>query len=694
MATLPLTCQLLVDGSWQVYPGYTEEGWSAQIGPDADAGSQPNRLEFTLASDDLAMDPSNAASTLYGKIGRNTPARLQVSGITITQAEASVWKPQRTPEHVPSAGRGRSWVTVTAEGLLRRLGQWDDPIDSPMRRQIGLYPSLTGYWPLEDPSGATLLANVVPGGIPGTYSGSVTLGGNDGAGGSDKSIEVGSTATLTGVFRTPTGSGYQVCFSADLATLPASATYGTLFSWVDTAGRTFSWQWNNTTYRTIVTDTDGTVLDASAIGVQPILTWTRYRVRVTVSGGTVTYEPAWYTQDSPVTSGITATFPGTSTGRPKVWNAYGNSFTDGSSFSHVFAITDTSFDLLSADAANIFNGYPGEPAASRWYRLLGEAGLTRYVNGTGSASAPMGRQKSGRLLDLLEECARTDGGLMYDEPLDIALTLLCNNYLINRPIAFNLTLNTNVAPPLIKDISDAGIVNDVTGQNADGSEYRLERTTGRLSTSPPPAGAGRYKKTLATNTASAGAQLVDRVAWELANGTIDRPRYREVRVDLLANPGLRTSINSLRPGDLITLTGAEPDVLTLRVMTIAREGDAVRDTAILTCVPGDVWRPGKYNDGVVRYDSESTTLKAAATAGATAVTFRTADVNDLWSTTGVPYDVMIAGQRNTVTAMGAAALVSGSYDQAATLTRGVNGITKALTAGAPINIATPGRWAL
>jgi hypothetical protein len=78
---------------------------------------------------------------------------------------------------------------------------------------------------------------------------------------------------------------------------------------------------------------------------------------------------------------------------------------------------------------------------------------------------------------------------------------------------------------------------------------------------------------------------------------------------------------------------------------------------------------------------------------ATAVTFTTGNSDETWSTT-TPYDVMIAGQRNTVTAMGAAALVGGSYDQAATLTRGVNGVTKALAAGEPIHVANPMRYAL
>lgn len=696
MASLPLTCQLFVDGVWQVYPGYTEEGWTTQVGPDAATGEpQPNKIEMTFASDDYSMDPSNPSSPLFGKIGRNTPARIQITGSgTITQAEASVWKPEKTVEHVPGV-RGRSWVTLTAEGVLRRLGQWDDPIDSAMRRQISSNATLTGYWPLEDPSGAALLAQVVVGAQQGTYSGSVNLADDEGAGGSDKTLTVGNPATIGGQFLTPTGDGYQVVFVANLKTLPVSATYGTIFSFTDTLGRTFSWQWNNTNYRTTVVAADGTVLDATAIGAQPVLQWTRYRIKVTVSGSTVTYEPAWYIQDDPTgPSGVTNTFSGTATGRLKTWIAYGNSFTDGSSFGHVMAVTDTAIDLLNGSPRDAFNGYLGERASARFVRLGTEAGVTVFVDGVGSQTAPMGRQKSGRLVDLFDECATTDGGLIFDEPLALGVTMRCNNALINQTASLALTVGTNVAYPLQKEIGDAGVANDITATNRDGSAYRLERTTGRLSTSPPPAGAGRYKKPLAVNTADPGQQLIDRTAWELANGTVDRPRYRTVKIDLLANPGLRAAVTNLRPGQIVTLAGAEPDLVVLRVMTITQEGGAVAHTATLSCVPGDVWQAGKYNDAVARYDSESTTLKTGVTSAATSVTFRTAASGDLWSTAGVPYDVFIAGQRNTVTAMGAAALVSGSYDQVATITRGVNGVTKALLAGAEIHIATPGRWAL
>jgi hypothetical protein len=82
---LNLQMQLLVDGVWTTYPGYSELGWSSRIGPDVESGLQPNQLTFTLNNDDLSMDPTTAASPLYGKIGRNTPARILIDGTTLTR---------------------------------------------------------------------------------------------------------------------------------------------------------------------------------------------------------------------------------------------------------------------------------------------------------------------------------------------------------------------------------------------------------------------------------------------------------------------------------------------------------------------------------------------------------------------------------------------------------------------------------
>jgi hypothetical protein len=693
---LNLQVQLFVSGAWTTYPAYSEEGWTARIGPDLQSGPQPNMLSLTLNNDDLSMDPSNVASPLYGLIGRNTPMRVLINTIALFYTEASSWKPERTIEHVPSANTGRASINVTGEGMLRRIGKWDDELDSPMARQTLGYSQLLGYWPLEDDNGAQWLAQRVTASAakPATYTGTVTLAGDAGAGGSDNVLTIGADGFVSGMFAGAGGNGFQIVFAAKLAAAPASATYETLLQFTDHLNRVWRWRANNTNFLVEITDTDAVTILASlgaSYGATLLTKWIRYRLRVTVSGGTVTFEPAWYPQDNPTISGYTGTFASTATGRPRTWQILGNPWTDGAAFGHVFATNDTVTDLTTAVATAAFNGNINERAAYRWARLMGEQGLTAYVNGDPSKSTPMGRQKPGKLIDLLTECVTTEAGIMYDEPLDIAVTFRTYGDLINQAVSLALTYGTDVAPPLTKKIDDVITANDMTGSNADGTEIHLEQTTGRISTSPPPAGVGRVKGKVDTNTASISA-LTDRTNLELALGTQDRPRYEAVTIDLLANPGLRNAVNGLRPGHIITITGLESDVVTLRVINIEVSGGAVEHRAVLNCVPGEIWQPGKYTT-VGRADSKSTTLKTTVTSGATALTFRTTDILDVWSTAGVPYDVVIAGQRNTVTAMGAAALVAGAYDQAATVTRAVNGVVKALTAGAEIHVADRARYA-
>lgn len=687
---LNLVIQLYVSGVWTTYAGYSEEGWSTRIGPDVESGLQPNKLEFTLNNDDLSMDPTNVSSPLWGLIGRNTPARMLIDGTTITQAEASSWQPERTLEHVPGTGRGKSSVAVVAEGLLRRLGRWEDPLGSPMTRQISGYTTLTGYWPLEDPTGSQRLAQLVNGAAPGTYAGTITLAGDDGPGGANKAIKLGVDGSISGRFLTPSGNGYQFVVAIKLPALPSSATYQTIFAFADTSGRTYTMQVNNTTHQVIVTDIDGTVLSSPVIGAPPLTEWTRYRIKVTVSGGTITYEPAWYTQDASTSWGITSTYAGTATGRPRSWRADGNAWTNGAAYSHAFASTDTAIDYLSGDPRSAFNGYLGERAGWRFNRLLGELGLNRYI-ANANGTPPMGRQKAGKIWDLLEEIARTDGGFIYDEPGDIALRMQPYNQLVNRSVALALTY-TNISPPLKKVVDDVGVVNEVTVTNWDGTTFHAEQTTGRLSTAVPPAGVGRYKKTLDVSLQRTD-QIDDRANWELEQGTLDRPRYQAIVIDLLRFPALRPTITALRPGDIVTITGIEPDTVYLRVINIERKGGAVAEYATLNCLPADVWLIGVYDGTTRRVDSSSTTLNAGIAAAATSAVFSTAKIGDVWSTT-TPYDIRIGnGEVRTVTAMSAVS-GAGPYLQTATLGPTVNGVSRAWSAGTEIHVANPARYAL
>lgn len=690
-----LTFQLYVDSAWTTYPATWSEGWSTRIGPDIETGTQPNQIALTLPNDDGSMDPSNVSSALYGKIGQNTPCRMLDSGTTLTRAEATTWEPDETVEHNVSTGRGRAWVTLTAGGLLQRLGRWEDPLDSPMTRQTSSYASLTGHMPLEDPSGSSTLSQLVPKVKDGYFHNSVTFAGDPGAGGSGPCLLLGSDGIFGGFFRTPSNSGYQVCWAAKLSALPGSATYQTILQWTDTLGRVWKWQVNNANHSVAITDADGTAIDSIAFGYSsiPPNQWIRYRVKVTVSGGTLTYEPAVYVQDASFSAGVTRTFASSSTGQPKGWSVTANTYIDGAAYTCLFAVTDTGLNLLTGDPSRAFNGYLGERAAYRYARLMGELGLTGYGAGDAALTAPMGRQKPGRALDLIQECVTTDGGLLYDEPLDIALTFRYANDMVGNPsTVLALTKGTNVAPPLKKIIGDVGTVNDVTVTNWDGSTARLEQDTGPKSVSPPPAGVGRYKLPLSVSTLFT-EQMIDCGDWALAQGTLNRPRYKQVVVNLLASPSLRATINGMRPGDLVSLSGVEPDTIYLRAITIERMGSDTEDKAVLSCLPADVWRGGLYDDGVARYDSASTTLGTSRDTTQTSWSFSTSDRADVWSTTSTPYDVLVTGERMTVTSMGAVT-GTGPWTQTATVTRSVNGVVKSHSSGEEIHVFQPGRYAI
>jgi hypothetical protein len=262
----------------------------------------------------------------------------------------------------------------------------------------------------------------------------------------------------------------------------------------------------------------------------------------------------------------------------------------------------------------------------------------------------------------------------------------------NLTAALALTYSVDIAPPLKRVVDDVKVINDITIKNWDGTEIRRELTTGRKSTAVPPSGVGRYKATLEVSMHDT-TKLADRLNFELRDATVDRSRYESVSVDLLANPGMRATVNVMRPGDLITVAGVEPDPAPLRVMSIARAGGAVAELVTFVCRPADVWDSGVYDDGVHRYDSGNTLLSAGATSTATTLLLVTEDVGDTWSQVSA-YDIVIEGERIGVPIGGASAPAgTGPYTQTLTgVTRSKNGVVKAQSSGKKVRVYKPAIW--
>lgn len=617
-------------------------------------------------------------------------------GDVLATVEASSWQPERTEEHQPGAQFGRSEIAFQGEGLIRRLSLWDD-LESPIRGFVkNDVPDLLGYYPLEEPEGAQYFANLVPGTGAAGYEGEVRLG-QEGSGGSAGAVELGTGGAVRGSFVTSSGNGYQIAVDLKLDALPASGTYIAMWQWVDSAGRYWYWRVNDSSFQWEVGAPDGSSITTSSAlfgaGATPV-NWIRLRMKVTVSGGTVTYEPAWYMQDAVTPYGITSTFASTVAGRPRSWAFIQNAYTDKARFEHLFATTDTTVDLTNVgNSGKSFNGFLGETASQRFVRMCGQAKSGFIVLGDTGQSAMMGRQPRGTIMKVLEECARTDAGLIYDDPHRLRLVFRLNSHLINQLPKLALTRNVDIAPPLRPIIDDQQAANDIEVANWDGTEARVQDTTSRRSVQPPPAGSGRLGGKLAVSF-QWGQHLEQRGNWQLRNNTLDRPRYGQVTVDLFAHPEYARTAAAMRPGDLITLDGVEPDTIPLLAVQLERSGRRRPDKLVMNCVPADLYLAGEFNDGFARYDSRSTTLAEDLDPTETAWDLFIASPDDRWRPGSGGWDVVVGGERCTVTNVTTGAASGDGWAQTMTVNRSVNGVVKSHAAGAEVHIYQPARYVL
>lgn len=587
--------------------------------------------------------------------------------------------------------RGNRWVDVTVAGPLTRVGRWRDPLASPLFTQIqGAYATtLRGYWPLEDLSGATSLFNVSHSGKPGAMN-LVRPASGDGPEGSGQVVELSAGGSMSfPVASMSTTAGYQLAFAA--RTPGVDGTNRDVFVWKDTAARTYRWRASTTGYGLHVATSDGTVLlDESYAAGEPDATagqWVYTRVKVRQNGGNVQIEPSWYAERAENFWGVTTSYAG-SVGAPTALAVPSGTQTEGGNFAHVFVVTGVADDLESGDFTDAFRGYRGDLTTERFTRLCASRGLSYQVRGT--TRTTMGPQPLVTFLDLLKEIRATERGLIFDRASNTGVILATRDYLYEQAATpvLELTYPRDVSGTLQEVASGADLFNLVTAKNRGGSQAVAELTSGRYGTQNPPTGSGRLDKTVDVNLASDG-DLADAAGWWLAFYTQAGPRFDTIVVDLDAHPELATACNTAEPGQFIRLSGRTPDPLLLMIISTAQSTHRARNVFTFGVVAGAVFNVGVYDDAASRYDSATTTLAEDLDATETAVDIRTTNYHDRWSTTAVPYDWTVAGERMTVTAMTTATYASGYWTQTATVERSANGVIKAQTTGAQVGLADP-----
>lgn len=394
---------------------------------------------------------------------------------------------------------------IEAQGLFRRLRQGNRRLSSAFRRAVLIDNDSTGtvlnYWPMEESGqnlqrfGAAIGTNavVITNGNP-TAATNSTIEGSDNLSTPGDSVWTATVDTYTATDAWDL-QWLQVC--------PADYT-GTDIVYLRVETSSLDWEvW----YR----DTSGGQL----------------QVKAYPSGsGTPSYTSAWTSMDvtgaaylmrfavedngANVDFTLTARPPGGSAGgiadTAVAAGAAGQAQTiivnrdsniDPWAIGHMFIRSVERSDSFVADA---LDGHSGEAAARRVQRLCREEGILSRIEGDPDTSEAMGPQRPNSLIGLLEECATTDLGKLYEARESLAVhyrTRVATTGQGSRFTGNYAEGGITLGPPVY---DDQGFANDITAKNLSGTEARSVLDDGSdLSVSEPPTGAGRYENTVTVN---------------------------------------------------------------------------------------------------------------------------------------------------------------------------------------------------
>jgi hypothetical protein len=724
---LPLAVDLMLFGNWvdvtRLNTGqagvYARDGISITRGKRPEGTTvDPTEITLTLNNRDGRFSPRNPTGIYYGQIGRNTQLRVRVGNDVRAVGEVSSW-----PSRWDLSGSD-VWVPVTASGILRRLGQGASPLRSPYVRWIlsgaRIIPSQpaqgfpVAYWPAEDESGAEQIAEA-SGGTPMTISGAPTFAANSDIPGSDPIPTVdGSRWNAPIPAYTPAAYNGVVVSYDSVSTVgivisvpAAGATDGSIVLRVSSTGTAARWDLRYSlaaggSFTVLVYDAAGTLIDtlgSFTVGevngfplqleirfqqdgsdVQLGFNWVNVAGDGAGSGDTLTGRTVG--RLSRVQVNPNGTLADVAIGQVTVFGSY-----------VTLSISGDPTDGLSA-----MLGYAGETAGTRIRRLCEEEGIEYLRVLPSYASTAMGAQQSETLVDLLQGCADADLGILFEPRGFLGLAFIGRATLYDRQPAIALDYPSHQMAGLEPVEDDKLTRNDVTVQRTGGSSARQVLETGTLSVQAPPDGVGRYDEQVTVNVQT-DAQLPDQAGWRVHLGTVDEARYPTIVMNL-ANPAFTTNAaltgqaRALDIGQRLDVTNPPawlpPDDITQGVQGLVEELSQYEQTITANLTPDSPWQVAVYDDTTYRYSSDGSTLAAAVDATATSLSVAT-PTGPLWTTAGgdVPFDIRMAGERMTVTAIAGAA-----SPQTFTVTRSVNGVTKPQTDGAVLELWQPAIYAL
>jgi hypothetical protein len=659
--------------------------------------AQPARCTLILNNADARFSLRNLASPLYGKIGRNTKIRVQVTtaaGLsTRFVGEVAEW-----PLDPVEGGASLVTVPLVASGVLRRLQQRDDIGDSPMARHYRSAANRLGYWsledgPLTDPVSGSSFGSPVRGCGRLTVTGGVMGPRSDAFVGSDPVPEL-STAKLRGAttrstWSSTTGNAWtliaHLAFPDSLAATVSAVHLGT-----NGSGHDFYLRVNaDCTVSLTIGDQDGVVLDTAGPSTTSFANQVvRFRIATEMSGSDFTWAWSYLLQGQTAgTSLASGTVTGETNGRPQMVTLNFDAQDCGSLVvSHVAVFNGLT---LVTSGADDFAGYAGETVANRIERLAGEAG-TAAVTDPLTGTVPLGPQPRAAFVDLLRDATACDG-VVFDQRTDTELSFQGFESRVN-PTEVTIPFS-DLAPP-VRPVEDDVIANDVTVTRAGGASARVEITDGPLGVTA----VGRYSEQVTLNVYR-DSDVPQQASWRANLGTVSELRVPDMTIDLIkASTATSTAVTngSIDIGSRVVLSG-QPTWIGYTPLRQIVEGYS-EDLAPY------LWRVALRTSPAAPYDwlvlddttlgrlsPDGATLSAAiTTTGATSMSVATPAGKPLWVTGSVSIPVLVSGtEAMTVTNISGA-----SSPQTFTMARGLNGYTSTHLSGATVELFHPRRLGL
>ena len=626
-----------------------------------ESGSEPTT--WTVTATDTQCTGSSVGLQFW-RVSGNTntsPVAFAVDNLEVEAVEIVGTLPDLPVRWDPTASV--SWAPLEIAGITRRLSQGEDLIESPIHRQL-VSKNPMGYWPLEDEGGTTIAASGATRGSPAILTG-VTLGSTDcppGASAAATLTTAGSSKIAGRVTRwTVPQDGYAGMCYARLPTLPASSApvpaqkllevtaAGTVTRWVIYATSTGFYIEGYLSDGTLQVNTG-----SFAYGIDPTK-WFALQLETGESGGTVSWALIWHQVGSTTFSSGSGSYSGTA---DRTTGGIAHAPVDGTLISHLW-LGDDLLPFVNAIFMQVSAAFPGELASDRLKRIFAtEKGIPIAIEP--GASEPLGPQKIGQLLDNARAAEAGDLGVLYETGAGYGYR--------PRRARYNRATGMTLAIAAAGDVGEAPqpaktdqYTRNVWKVIRDGGSSAIDSDEDHIAKN------GRRPDT-ATVLINSDARLPDQASWRVHLGTWGEYRWPQIVIDLTDRPAQLAAWRGRPFGARITVTGVPSQGpigadLDLIVEGFSQEITSASWRVTLNCSPARPWDVGVY--GTSRYGSASTILVGSMTGSSTAVKIGS-DPADVWSTTGTPYDWMVAGEQMTVTSMGAttvdATLTAGGFE--------------------------------